>query len=117
MKNGKNILLLLCAMFLMFVLGVFTGRNTESSYVELKKNDAATVNSTATEAPDYRLDINVATKAQFMELPGIGEVIAERIIIYREVNGSFSTVDELLNVEGIGKTKFQQIETFIRVGG
>ena len=117
MKNGRNILLLLCVLSFMFLLGLFVGRNSETKYVALRENDTVSVNTIAEGDSDYRLDINTATKIQFMELPGIGEVIAERILQYRDENGSFTAIDDLLNVEGIGESKFQQIEKFIRVGG
>ena len=52
-----------------------------------------------------------------MALPGIGEVLAERILNFREEHGNFSSVDELLNVEGIGKKRLEEILDLITVGG
>ena len=112
MKNGRCILLLIIALSVSMILGVFIGRNVNSVHVFLS---AETDNSR--ESIDYRLDINTATKSQFMELPGIGEVMAERIIAYRTENGLFSSIDGLLEVEGIGEKKLQQIEKLIAVGG
>lgn len=117
MKNERNILLLICALSLAFVLGMFTGRNTNLPYKELQYNDNAVITPDNDMTVSNKLDINTANKEQLMELPGIGDVIAERIIAYRTTNGPFSAVDQILNVEGIGKTKFQQIETYIYVGG
>lgn len=116
MKNGKYILLLICALSLSFVLGIFVGRNTNFFYKELQYNDS-TVSVPDDMTASNKLDINMATKVQLLELPGIGEVIAERIITFRTINGPFSAVDQLLNVEGIGKVKLQQIETYICIGG
>lgn len=52
-----------------------------------------------------------------MALPGIGEVLARRILAYRDQNGSFSTVEELLNVDGIGKKRLEEIWDLITIGG
>ena len=53
-----------------------------------------------------------------MALPGIGETLALRILSYREKHGSFSRVEELLNVEGIGKKRFEEIlDLIIILGG
>ena len=49
-----------------------------------------------------RLDINLATIEELMELKGIGEVLAPRIVSYREENGHFMAVEELTLVPGIG---------------
>lgn len=115
MKNGKYILLLICLLSFIFVLGIFVGRNINGDYKELPNNTQAI--STGISKESYKLDINTATKAQLMELPGIGEVLADRIIVFRTNNGSFSTVDELLNIEGIGNAKLQQIKIYISAGG
>ena len=49
-----------------------------------------------------RLDINLATVEELMKLTGIGEVIASRIVNYREENGQFMAVEELTLIPGIG---------------
>jgi competence protein ComEA len=59
------------------------------------------------------VNINRANKADFDRLDGIGPVIAQRIIDYRKVNGSFLTIDDLLKVSGIGPAKFAQIKSKI----
>ena len=50
-----------------------------------------------------RLDLNTATEAELRALPGIGEAKAAAIVAYREAHGGFSSVEELLQVQGIGE--------------
>ena len=61
------------------------------------------------------LNINRATIKEFDALPGVGPVIAARIVEYRKVNGPFSTVDDLKKVPGIGGSKFEKFKEKIRV--
>lgn len=56
-----------------------------------------------------KVSINSGTKAQFDSLPGIGPVIAQRIIDFRGKNGPFSTVESIKSVAGIGDAIFGQI--------
>lgn len=63
------------------------------------------------------IDVNTATLEELMRLPGIGEVKAREIIEYRRTHGFFRTVDELLNVRGIGKKTLERLRRYIKVGG
>ena len=58
---------------------------------------------------DGKLLINQAPKEKVVELPGIGPVLADRIISYRSNNGGFKRVDELRNVKGIGVKKLEAL--------
>ena len=69
----------------------------------------------ATEKPNGPVNINTATKEQLVSLPGIGEVMAERIILRREDVGPFSTVDELRSIKGISKLKLEKLKPLITV--
>ncbi len=67
-------------------------------------------------APAYTLPLplNTATAEQLSAaLPGIGEVIAERIVAYREEHGGFVSLEELRNVEGIGEKKLEAIRDLL----
>jgi competence protein ComEA len=61
------------------------------------------------------ININRATAHQLDALDGIGPVIAQRIVDYRKVNGSFVSIDDLQKVSGIGAAKFAQIKTKVRI--
>lgn len=67
-------------------------------------------------APGALVDINSATVADLDTLPGIGPSTAEKIVEYRESNGPFAAIEEIMNVSGIGPAKFEQIQAFITVG-
>ncbi len=62
-----------------------------------------------------KIDLNSATKTELMELPGIGEAMAERIILRREERGRFRTTEELKKVKGIGEKKFEKLKPHIEV--
>lgn len=61
------------------------------------------------------ININRATAHQLDALDGIGPVIAQRIVDYRKVNGSFISIDDLQKVSGIGAAKFAQIKAKVRI--
>ena len=128
-------LLLVTVAFLGFCLGLFLGRRHEPDTVTITTDLAAvqpsdeSTASSAEEAPQTeppestsaayiagRLNINTATAEELATLPGIGEKLAQRIVDYREKNGSFSTVEELSNVSGIGEKRLDAIREYITVG-
>ena len=61
------------------------------------------------------ININVATVEELQALPGIGPSIAQRIVDYRLANGLFSTLEDLIGVNGIGETTFEEIEDLITI--
>ena len=64
---------------------------------------------------DGRIDLNLATAAELMTLSGIGQTKADSIIRYREKNGSFSSVEEIKQVEGIKEGVYNRIKDHIKV--
>ncbi|MFP5335661.1 MAG: helix-hairpin-helix domain-containing protein [Actinomycetes bacterium] len=65
-------------------------------------------------APDV-VDLNSASAADLDALPGIGPVLSERIVAWREEHGRFSSVDELLEVSGIGQSLLERLRPLVRV--
>ena len=67
------------------------------------------------EQSPQKIDTNRAESWLLEALPGIGEVLAQRIVDYRSENGPFRTVEDLLKVSGIGSATLEQIRDFITV--
>jgi|GEM_PF-1788834 len=65
--------------------------------------------------PAGRIDLNAADPATLATIPGIGPGLAERIVAYREANGTFATVDELLDVSGITDRRLEAIVPYVVV--
>ena len=61
------------------------------------------------------ININSATVVQFEQLPGVGAVMAARIFAYRTAHGAFITIDDLTKVSGMGKSKFANLKSFVRI--
>lgn len=66
-------------------------------------------------ADDGKININTATKDQLESLPGIGPVIADHIVTYRQANGGFKNIEEIKNVHRIGEATFANIKELIGV--
>jgi competence protein ComEA len=72
--------------------------------------------SILTSSSDALININTADSEALETLPGIGPALAARIIAYREENGPFGTVDDLLNVKGIGEVTLDKLRPLISAG-
>lgn len=95
----------------------------QTTYTGVNENDDAydtvlydKTNERKTEAIKITIpsivNINEATKAELMKLPGIGEKTAEKIIEYRKLNG-FKQVSDIMNVKGIGQKKYEKLKQYI----
>jgi competence protein ComEA len=83
-----------------------------SSWAQAAKGrGAAKAKATATDP----INLNAATAAQLQTLPGVGASAAQRILDYRQKNGSFKKIEELMNVKGIGEKSFLKLKPLITV--
>ena len=74
----------------------------------------ASTNSASSQAT-IKININTASAEELMELDGVGEATAQKIIAYRTEHGSFSSIEDIKNVSGIGDKKFDAIKDAITV--
>ena len=70
---------------------------------------------TAGPVGDGRLRLNQATAAEIEELPGVGPVLAQRIMDRRDASGGFTEVEDLLDVSGIGEARLEDLRPLIVV--
>jgi competence protein ComEA len=63
-----------------------------------------------------QVDINTASVEELMTVPGIGQVIAQRIVEFRDKNGPYKSIDDLLKVQGIGEKSLARIREHLSVG-
>lgn len=68
----------------------------------------------AAKAPE-RLDVNSATEEQLQTVPGIGPALAKKIVAFREQNGPFESVEDLLKVRGIGERSLEKMRSHLTV--
>lgn len=86
--------------------------NEKSSIIEIGESNT-NKNDNSTEAKI--ININTATISELSTLNGIGESKAQAIIQYREDNGKYSKIEDIMNVSGIGEKAFEKIKDFITV--
>ena len=145
MKKQKiPVLVLITCIFAAFVFGFFAGRNLNRTPVQIRtiapapETTAAAIeeNHSESAAPEtesesteegisndsgnasvsFPININTATSAQLENLPGIGPVIAQRIVDYRNAYGPYTSPGHLINVSGIGEKRLAAIWDYITIG-
>ena len=114
MENKKPYALLivcaLCCLFFFSVLGASVA-NVPDLLINADRPSA----TVTTDASFGKVNINTGLREELLTLPGVGEVIAERIIAYLEENGPFSSIEELVNVKGIGEKTLEKLKDLITV--
>ena len=86
-------------------------RNINDVDVEMEAEN----NEVNEESDDGKVSINNSDIAKLKEIPGIGEVKANSIILYREKNNGFKSIEELKKVDGIGEKTFEKIKDSIKL--
>ena len=105
------------AAFILVTAGIFIGRNIQNNTLFLSGLSEPLPSVSSQQDTRGLVDINSASVNQLQQVPGIGPVLAQRIIDYRDQNGPFAHVAELTNVDGIGSQTLQSIFEYITAGG
>lgn len=120
MRAGSQRTILLFALFLMACAAVMFCVSFENTPLEPYRV-TSTGQSEVSSAPaasalsEEKVNINTASKEELIGLNGIGEVLADRIIEYREANGGYKDVRELTNVKGIGEKLLEKLLPYMTV--
>jgi competence protein ComEA len=99
-------------MFVLAILAMALIASPSTSQAQGAKPAAAAKARATTNQP---VNLNAATAAQLQTLPGVGASTAQRIVDYRQKNGSFKKIEELMNVKGIGEKSFLKLKPLITV--
>jgi competence protein ComEA len=86
-----------------------------SDTVLTSAEEAESRETTVQSSSSGKVNINTADRTELMTLPGIGESKAELIISYRESNGSFSSIEDIMNINGIKNGVYSKIKDYITV--
>ena len=99
----------------LFVILAVLAMATIPAAAAQQKPSAAKTASRASAAPTTPVNINTATQEQLETLPGLGPKVAQRIIEYRQKNGNFKKVEDLMNVKGIGEKSFLKLKPMLTI--
>jgi competence protein ComEA len=78
-------------------------------------DQTGTQSQQTTQSAGTLVNLNTATQAELEKLPGVGPAMAKQILEYRQKNGGFKKIEELMNVKGIGEKFFLKLKTLVTI--
>ena len=115
-KSEKLLIFTLVFLFICALSVALFMRTNVDSHTRISQSEQSG-ETRAAALTDGMLNINLATAEQFDQLPGIGTTLSRRIVEYRRINGTFESIDALLNVEGVRPDLLAEITQYITTGG
>jgi len=115
-REKAVLIFFILAILISLVINFWQGWGSrEEMKIMLIENKAGLSDTTKKEKSISKININECTAEDLMVLPGIGEVLARRIVEYRRERGGFQSKEEIMKVKGIGKKKYEEIRDKITV--
>ena len=121
MSRSMKTLIVVLLVTAMLLSGLFLPNLVEcltagsSGNMETVEVEPLNFESGSSSAEVRRVNINTASVEELMEIPGIGESKAKKIIEYREKNGKFESIEDIMNVSGIKENSFRKMQDYITV--
>ena len=119
-QESKALLFLLAA--LMVGSGIILYQRTHPGFapqLKLEKNDVDSAGEieylSSSGQEEIAIDLNRATAAELQLLPGVGPALSRRIVEYRESQGEFDRIEDVMQVSGIGPRTFEAIKVYLTV--
>jgi len=107
MERNRKMTMLFCVLFFGLVVSQYLWRHFERPVpLDWQRGEAFEA---------FHVDVNTATWVDWMQLPGIGQTMANRIITDRQINGPFSTIEDITRVKGIGPRTFEDIKRWLTI--
>lgn len=97
---------------MIYVPTIEEAKERQQSGLDVSSQQSGSMNTDDTSG---KINLNTASLEQLMEIPGVGESKARAILEYRETNGGFSSIEEVMNIEGIKEGVFSKMKEYIVV--
>jgi competence ComEA-like helix-hairpin-helix protein len=114
-ETGVRLKLFILSVALVAAVACTRGENAANSNTASPANQSEEASSADSNRTEPCLNLNIATAANLIKLPGIGEVMAQRIVDYRARHGRFRRREEIIIIEGFSERKYRDIAGMICV--